>query len=192
MDKGSGTQPPKVLCLAYVQRPRGLQGDLRIVQKGTLLNRYLAGDILYFYKATGVQDGFLKNPEKVMEGTYKSLQSITSEHNSLRLEGVKNTEEATPFKSFFIGLELDLAIEKFGGEKEPFLFEYIDSEGVTEKGEHVGVLSRVEEYGTIEWFIFVNSENVELMVPRQSHFIARINLKEKQIVLRNLDELSSD
>ncbi|MES0490258.1 MAG: hypothetical protein ABUK01_09710 [Leptospirales bacterium] len=190
MDKGSGTTTQKILCLAYVQRPRGVQGDLRIVQKGTLLNRYLTGDVLYFYKATGVHDGFLKNPEKVREGTYKSLQSITSEHNSLRLEDVKNVDEATVFKSFFIGLELNLAIEKFGGEKEPFLFEYIDSQGVTEAGEPVGVLDRVEEYGNMEWFIFINSENTEIMVPRQSHFVAKVNLKERQIVLRNLDELS--
>ena len=115
MDKGSGTPTQKILCIAYVQRPRGLQGDLRIVQKGSLLNRYSSGDVLYFYKATGVHDGFLKNPEKAMEATFKSLQHISSEHNSLRLEDVKTPDEATRYKSFFIGIELNLAIEQFGG-----------------------------------------------------------------------------
>lgn len=170
-----------ILVLGKIQGARGVQGKLRIIRRGDMLDNLKANSPLGIYSAKGIKDGFLINPEFAGQYLMQEFAELTPDTAQIKLQEITNAEDAWKLKGLFIGLKLSEAKKKFHNPDDPYLFEYIGLD-ILEGGILKGKIDRVEEYHHKQWLIGICDDN-EVMIPLQGPFIERADFKQGTISL---------
>ena len=170
-----------ILVLGKIQGARGVQGKIRVIRRGDMLDGLKKNSNLQLYSAQGIKDGFLMDPSFFGDYVMEEFSTLTNDTVELKLKNLTNTDEAWKLKGMFIGIKLSEAKIKFHNPKDPYLFEYINLK-IYEGDEFRGKVKRVDEYHSKQWLIGECGED-EVMIPLQGPYIENVDFPKGNLYI---------
>jgi len=183
-----------VLCIARIQKPKGLKGQIKVTAFGEFLKQFPQNTKLSLYSSTKVLDGLLIHPKKKKDITLTTLISQQNETAIIQINDIDSPEKVKTLQGYYIGMPLEEAQEKFADEKNPYYFQYlnlniVDYESKITKGNVV----RIEEINNKAMLVFLSKEKQkEYYIPLEHPNIKENNFKDKKLLIENIDDFVID
>jgi 16S rRNA processing protein RimM len=167
------TTPPR-LRAAYVRRPHGVRGELRVEPLGGDAARFVAGLRLW------------SELDPATQYTVVTARPAPDGDLLLSLGEVVSRTGAERLRSTYLCIEADE--RRRLGEDEWFIWEVVGLEVVTEDGTVLGIVDDVEEYPEQEVLVVRGRDGGERRIPMVRAHIARVDVAHGRIVVLPWDE----
>ena len=166
--------PPQSLRAAYVRRPHGVRGELRVEPLG--------GDAARF--APGLQLWSEFDPSR----TYTVVTARPTPDGDLLLSlgEVVSRNDAERLRGVYLCIAADT--RRRLGDDEWFIWEVVGLEVVDEDGTVLGIVDDVEEYPEQEVLVIRAPHGGERRIPMVRAHIARVDVANGRIVVLPWDE----
>ncbi len=169
------TAAPQRLRAAFVRRPHGVRGELRVEPLGGDAGRFRAGMRLHLERA----------PEAVY--TVASARPLADGDLLLTLSEVDTRDAADRLRSAYLCVDRD-AMRRLDAD-EWFVFELVGLSVVTEAGEELGRVADVEEYPEQSVLVVRSSgSGGEVRIPLVRAHVQRVDVTAGCIVVTPWDE----
>ncbi len=179
-----------IVCLARIQRPKGLDGTLKLTVFGELLrNEGKNLSVISIYEAKGIEYGLL------VQSVFIAIHSVHNlvfhnQYGILSLYGVNDVQQAEALQGLYIGLPLEVAQKRRGIKDDIYLFELLNLMVVDEKDHtSIGTVIRLKELGLNQLVViqlYTSGDIIE--VPINSPYLVNINTVSKTIVVRGIQD----
>ncbi len=169
---------PRFLALGTVRRPHGVRGDL-----------FLELFTDHPERIAALQTVFLaSNAEGANAQTF--TVSGASQHRNgliLRLEELRNRDQADPFRRWWVLVPIEEAIPL--EQDEFYLFELVGLKVVTTAGEVLGLVTDVIETGANDVYVVQGGERGEVLIPAVPHVVLQIDFAAEHMLVEPPDGL---
>lgn len=182
----------EIIALGRIQRPKGLQGLVRVTKRGELLPSLSTPINVNTYYASSAKDGLLVNAKPAGSINIESIEEIHIDYMVVRVSGIKSSADIELLRGLWLGIELSLAKKRIANkEQSPWLFEYLHMD-IIENKKKVGSVQRVEEYNRNIVLVIKSLEAKEILLPVNSNVITKIDRRENKIYTENIQWLDPD
>ena len=169
MTASSRTTAPQRLRAAYVRRPHGVRGELRVEPLGGDATRFVRGlrlwsDVEPQAAYTVVQARPAPDGDLLL-----SLGEVVSRNDAERLRGVYLCVEGGERRGL--------------GEDEWFVWELVGLQVVAEDGTVLGIVDDVEEYPEQEVLVIREATGAERRIPMVRAHVVRVDVENGRIVV---------
>lgn len=166
--------PPQSLRAAYVRRPHGVRGELRVEPLG--------GDAARFTPGLRLWSEF--DPAKFY--TVVAARPTADGDLLLSLGEVVSRNDAEKLRGAYLCIAGDT--RRRLGDDEWFIWEVVGLEVVTEDGTALGIVDDVEEYPEQEVLVIREPGGGERRIPMVRAHISRVDVANGRIVVLPWDE----
>ena len=159
----------KLLTLGKIIKTKGLDGTFKVNSSTDFaLERYQKGNKVL------IKDEKTKNIIEVTVKRYYFDQGF----DYVSFEEIQTIEEATPYINSLIMIDKDTLPPL---EEDEYYFDDLENCKVTVKGNHIGKVSKVEDYNGRRSLRVTLSNKKQILIPFVDQFIKDVDIKNKSI-----------
>ncbi len=173
--KRSAQRPPEFVTIAYVERPHGVRGGLRLRVVTDHPEQLHSLDHVFLTNREGVREKFRVMRARVQGGRIY-----------LDLEELKSREQAAQWRG--ASVEIPGASLPPLEEGEYYAFELIGLKVVTTQGEEVGVLAEVLDMPANDVYVVRKGEK-EHLIPAIKDVVKEVDLSAGRMVIEAIEGL---
>lgn len=157
----------RVMCIGVLVNTHGLKGEVRIIS-----------NFEYKEKIFKIDNNLLIGENK-RELTIKSYRKHKN-YDMVTFEGFNSINEVSIFK----GMKVYYDIDTLGLKENEYLDDDLIGSDAVYEGKIIGKIDNIEVNSNRKLFVIDNK-----LIPYNDNFVESINIKNKKIILKNLDGL---
>jgi 16S rRNA processing protein RimM len=161
---------PQRLRAAYVRRPHGVRGELRVEPLGGDATRFVAGLRLWSERDASVSY------------TVESARPAPEGDVLLALREITSRNDAEPMRGAYLSVEA--GERRTLGDDEWFVWEVVGLTVVSEDGAVLGIVDDVEEYPEQEVLVVREPSGGERRIPMVRAHVVRVDVSNGRIVVQ--------
>lgn len=159
----------KLLTLGRIIRTKGLDGTFKVNSSTDFAEeRYQKGNIVY------IEDVKTKELKQVTVKRYYFDQGF----DYVSFNEIPSIDEATPYINSLIMVDKDSLPPL---EEDEYYFDDLEGCKVTVKGNHIGKVTKVEDYNGRRSLRVTLSNKKQILIPFVDQFIKEVNIQNKVI-----------
>jgi 16S rRNA processing protein RimM len=163
------------LLIGKVARPHGLRGQVKVYSYASSFESFFSGRKIY------LSQGQEMKPLLISEAKVQAHSIL------LHFQGVDNRQQAEALSGYSLYIaEKDLQVLPEG---EYYWYQLIGSRVYTDQGRFLGLLEEIFSTAAHDIWV-IRDEKKELMLPAVEDFVISVDLAQKEVRVRDLDDAS--
>lgn len=179
-----------IVSLGRVQRPKGLNGQMRVTTRGEILAQLKKNDVVTLYQAEGMLYGYLQQPSAKEKLTIEEVLSVFPDYIVLSAKSFNSPEQVQAIQGFYFGLDRKSPPAWFAPQDNEFyLFEYVGLRVYDQTGKAYGQVARVEDNIASPLLVIkLEKTRQEILLPQQAPYVGKPQRAKASIVIENFTD----